>query len=76
MPDKTTCESVRGKFSTPKAVVEQEARDAYAAGLTPNEACPYPFHTDAALHWLATYNLCMPLSAHRQPSLNDNDPHP
>ena len=61
VPDKTTCESVRGKFSTPKAVVEQEAREAYAAGLTPNEACPYPFHSQCGLHWLAIYNLCIPL---------------
>ena len=65
-----------GEVLIPKTQVEAEAREAFNAGRDANEACPYPFHTDAALHWLATYNLCMPLSAHRQPSLNDNDPHP
>lgn len=54
-----------GEVLIPKAQVEAEASEAYHAGRTPNEACPYPFHTDAALHWLATFNLCIPLPASR-----------
>ena len=55
-----------GPVLVPKAQVEAEAREAYHAGHTANDACPYPFHTDAALHWLATFNLCMPLSINRR----------
>lgn len=58
-----------GEVLIPKAQVETEAREAYHAGRTANEACPYPFHTAAGLHWLATFYLCMPLS-------NDHHPHP
>lgn len=65
-----------GEVLIPKAQVEAEARKAYHAGRTPNEACPYPFHTDAGLQWLATFNLCMPLSTYRQPLPNDHLPHP
>lgn len=65
-----------GEVLIPKPQVEAEAREAYHAGRTPNEACPYPFHTDAALHWLATFNLCIPLSNIRRPPTNDLQPHP
>lgn len=64
-----------GPVLVPKAQVEAEAREAYLAGRTANDACPYPFHTDAALHWLATFNLCIPLPLRRQPPPNDNHPH-
>lgn len=39
MLDKEHCESVKGKFTMLKSTVEREAREAYAAGLSPNEAC-------------------------------------
>lgn len=61
MPDKDHCESVKGRFRMLKTTVEREAREAYAAGLTPNDACPYPFYSPCGLHWLAHYNLCIPL---------------
>lgn len=54
-----------GEVLIPKAQVEAEALEAYQASRTPNEACPYPFHTDAGLQWLATFNLCIPLPASR-----------
>lgn len=54
-------------FSVPKEIIEREAREAYAAGQTPNEACRYPFHSHCAMHWLAIYNLCMPLPNHGKP---------
>ena len=52
-----------------KATVEREAQEAYTAGLTPNEVCPYPFHSACSLHWLAHYNLAMPL-----PTRSPKDP--
>lgn len=61
MPDKLHCVAVTGLISIPKATVEREAQAAYAAGLKPNDACPYPFHSQCGLHWLAIYNLCIPL---------------
>lgn len=66
MPDKTHCEAAGGKFSVPKTVVEQEAQEAYALRLSPNDACPYPFYSSCGLHWLAHYNLCMPLPGARR----------
>lgn len=50
-----------GDVLVPKAQVEAQAR----------EACPYPFHTDAALHWLATFNLCIPLPVNKTPTTNN-----
>ena len=61
MLEKSLCESVRDQTTVSKATVEREAREAYAAGLSPNEACPYPFRSSCGLHWLAHYNLCIPL---------------
>ena len=61
MLEKDHCDCVRGLFKMKKATVEQEAREAYAAGLSPNEACAYPFYSPCGLHWLAHYNLCIPL---------------
>ena len=45
----------------PKAQIEAEACEAHQAGRSANEACPYPFHSQCGLHWLAIYNLCIPL---------------
>lgn len=44
-----------------KGDIERQAQTAYAAGLTPNDACPYPFHSRCGMHWLAAFNLAMPL---------------
>lgn len=46
-----------------KAQIEHAAQIAHAAGLTPNEACPHPFHSKCGMHWLAAFNLAMPLPA-------------
>ena len=54
-----------GEVLIPKAQVETEAREAYHAGRAANEARPYPFHTAAGLHWLATFYLCNPLPVTR-----------
>lgn len=44
----------------PRAEIEQQARAAAAAGLTLNEACPYPFESDAGRHFAAVYLLALP----------------
>lgn len=64
MADPVVDHSGTWAMSVPKAVIEREAREAFAAGQTPNEACRYPFHSHRAMHWLAIYNLCMPLPRH------------
>ncbi len=46
-----------------KTEIERHAVSAYRAGLSPNEACPHPFHSQSGLHWLAAYNLSIPLTA-------------
>lgn len=44
----------------PRAEIEQQARAAAAAGLSLNEACPYPFDSDAGRHFAAVYLLALP----------------
>ena len=44
-----------------KAQIEQAALAAHAAGLSPNQACPHPFHSKCGMHWLAAFNLAIPL---------------
>lgn len=46
-----------------KATIEREAIAAAREGRSPNEACPYPFRSPEASHWLATYAMAQP----RQP---------
>lgn len=44
-----------------KAEIERAAQAAQARGLTPNEACPHPFRSKCGMHWLAAFNLSIPL---------------
>lgn len=39
--------------------IEREARDAAHRGESLNDACPYPFGTDAAHHFQAVYQLAL-----------------
>jgi len=43
-----------------KACIEADASRAAKAGLTYQDACPYPFRTQEGLHWLACYTLSLP----------------
>jgi hypothetical protein len=43
----------------PRDVIEQQARDAAAAGQTLNDACPYPFTSPAGMHFAAVYALSL-----------------
>jgi hypothetical protein len=46
-----------------KAQIERAAQAAHAQGLSPNEACPHPFQSKCGMHWLAAFNLAIPLPA-------------
>lgn len=46
-----------------KAAIEREATQAAQKGLSINEACPYPFDSEAGKHWLAIYALAKPAPA-------------
>ncbi len=63
MPEMLTTIRHSQPADIPKAIVEREARAAFATGVPP-QGCPHPIHSTAGLHWLAIYNLCMPLPRH------------
>ena len=41
-------------------MIERQAREAARKGLSLNDACPYPFGTEAADHFKAVYLLALP----------------
>jgi hypothetical protein len=43
-----------------KATIEKQAAEAASEGKTINDACPYPFGTEAADHFKAVYLLALP----------------
>lgn len=42
-----------------RATIEREARAAARQGLSIEDACPYPFHTEHADHFKAVYLLAL-----------------
>lgn len=44
----------------PKDIIEQEARMAAYNEISISDACPYPFSSEAALHFIATWSLYAP----------------
>jgi hypothetical protein len=48
-----------------REVIEQQARNAAAAGQSLNDACPYPFNSDAGRHFTAIYLLALPTGKDR-----------
>lgn len=62
----TTPDTIREQYGPlvvrhTKAQIERAAQAAHARGLSPNEACPHPFHGKCGMHWLAAFNLAIPL---------------
>lgn len=49
-----------------KETIEREARAAAQAGKSLNDACPYPFHSPAGMHFSAVYLVATTAQA-RQP---------
>lgn len=51
-----------GHHTVPKATVEHEATEAARAGLSLEDACRYPFASEAGMHFKAVYLLALPKS--------------
>lgn len=52
-----------------RATIEREARSAAERGLSIDEACPYPFHSEHADHFKAVYLLAL-----KRTTPNNNEP--
>jgi hypothetical protein len=61
----TTITDQIGAYSvtTSKAQIAREATDAAIAGISINDACPYPFGSQRAAYFKMWYRLCRPLAA-------------
>jgi len=42
-----------------KRMIEADARKAAALGQDPKTACPYPWHSEEALLWIAAWAVAM-----------------
>lgn len=51
-----------------KTIIEKQATEAAHAGQSLNDACPYPFGTEAADHFKAVYLLALPKATTPQPT--------
>lgn len=49
-----------GHMIVSKQIIERQATEAAHAGQSINHACPYPFCSDAGLHFKAVYLLALP----------------
>jgi len=64
---------------TPSKVqgIEDDARRAVLTGLTPNDACPWPFHSLEGRHWVAIYLVTKNQKPqHEYSTSNSVPPHP
>lgn len=43
-----------------KTIIEKQATEAAHAGQSLNDACPYPFTSEAGMHFKAVYLLALP----------------
>lgn len=51
-----------------KTVIEKQATEAAQAGQSLNDACPYPFTSEAGMHFKAVYLLALPKATTPQPT--------
>ena len=56
----TVFNSRLGHMVVNKQIIERQATKAAHAGQSINDACPYPFCSDAGLHFKAVYLLARP----------------
>ena len=56
----TVYNSRLGHMTVCKRVVEQQATKAAQLGQTLNFSCPYPFFSEAGIHFKAVYLLAIP----------------
>ena len=59
----TVYNNQQGHMSVSKTVIERQATQAAHRGQTLNYACPYPFASDAGVHFKAVYLLALPKGA-------------
>ena len=59
----TVFNSRLGHKQVDKTTGQAEARDATPNGTTMNDACPYPFSSEAGVHFKAVYLLALPQDA-------------
>ena len=59
----TVYDNCLGHTQVNKTTVEAEAREAAQNGTTMNDACPYPFSSEAGVHFKAVYLLALPQDA-------------
>ena len=57
-----------GHMIVSKEIIEAQATEAAQAGHSLNHACPYPFHSEAGLHFKAVYLLALPKATTTQTS--------
>ena len=55
-----------GHKQVDKTTVEAEAREAAQNGTAMADACPYPFSSEAGVHFKAVYLLAPPQAAHKE----------
>ena len=59
----TVFNSRLGHSTASKSLIERQATQAAHRGQTLNYACPYPFASDAGVHFKAVYLLALPKGA-------------
>ena len=62
---------------TQKQAIEADGRQAALTGLTPNDACPWPFYSLEGRYWVAMYLVTKNQKPqHEYPTSNSVPPHP
>lgn len=56
----TVFNSRLGHSTASKSLIERQATEAAQKGLSLNDACPYPFCSEAGMHFKAVYLLALP----------------
>lgn len=49
-----------GHMIVSKTIIEKQATEAAQKGQSLNDACPYPFTSEAGMHFKAVYLLALP----------------
>ena len=58
----TVFNSRLGHMIVSKSIIEWQATEAAQQGKSINESCPYPFASEAGMHFKAVYLLALPKS--------------
>lgn len=63
MPTHLRTSRVHPRSFVPVTLIEQQARAAAQAGESLDHACPYPFDSDAGMHFKATHQQALQAGA-------------